>query len=308
MRRRLLLWTMALLLCLVLSGCTSVFFQPMRPWVRTPATVGLDYENLNLQSADGTTVNAWFLPARDSTSSTAPNSARGTILFLHGNAQNISTHLASVYWLPERGYNVLLLDYRGYGASQGAPSVEGAQLDIDTALRHLLARPDVDRRRIVLLGQSLGGALGMHYAAHGSHRQHLRAAVIDSAFTGYRDIAREKLRSTWVTWPFSGFLPWLVTGDYNPLDAAPRISPVPLLLVHGDRDDVIPLHHARQLYEAAREPKTLWVIEGAAHIQALEQPQVRDRWVAWLESQLGGDRNPGARGAAHNPASETPPP
>lgn len=282
MRRRLLLWPLVLLL----SGCTGVFFQPMRPWVRTPATVGLEFENLNLASADGTTVNAWFLPAHGPGQVPPGRSARGTVLFLHGNAQNISTHLASVYWLPERGYNVLLLDYRGYGASQGVPSVEGAQQDIDTALRHLLARPDVDGQRIVLLGQSLGGALGLHYVAHGEQRQHLRAAVIDSAFTGYRDIAREKLRGTWFTWPFSWFLPWLVTGDYGPLDAAPRVSPIPLLLIHGDRDQVIPLHHAEQLYEAAKPPTTLWVIEGASHIQALEQATVRDRLVGWLDEQL----------------------
>lgn len=273
-------------IALLLSACTSVFFQPMQPWVRTPATVGLDYENLNLQTADGTTVSAWFLPAHGPEHPPARGTARGTVLFLHGNAQNISTHLASVYWLPERGYNVLLLDYRGYGASQGAPSVAGAQQDIDTALRHLLARPDVDGGRIVLLGQSLGGALGMHYLAQGSQRQHLRAAVIDSAFTGYRDIAREKLRGTWFTWPFSWFLPWLVTGDSSPRDAAPLASPIPLLLIHGDRDQVIPLHHAEQLYEAAREPKALWIVEGAMHIQALDQRPVRDRLVTWLDMQL----------------------
>lgn len=299
MRRHLLLWPLALLL----SGCTSVFFQPMRPWVRTPATVGLDYENLNLASADGTSVSAWFLPAHGSGQAHPGQSARGTVLFLHGNAQNISTHLASVYWLPERGYNVLLLDYRGYGASQGVPSVEGAQQDIDAAMHHLLARQDIDPGRIVLLGQSLGGALGLHYVAHGGQRQHLRAAVIDSAFTGYRDIAREKLRGTWLTWPFSWFLPWLVTADYSPRDAAPLVSPLPLLLIHGDRDQVIPLHHAEQLYEAAKPPTTLWVVEGASHIQALEQATVRDQLVAWLNTQL---ENEGAAGAI-SPSSQAAP-
>lgn len=263
---------------LLLAGCTGVFFQPMQPWLRTPATVGLDYEDLRLPTADGLTLSAWFLPARQP--------ARGTILFLHGNAQNISTHLASVYWLPERGFNVLLLDYRGYGASQGLPSVAGAQQDIDSAMRYLVARRDLAPRRIVVLAQSLGGALGLHYLAHSGYRQHLRGAVIDSAFTGYRDIAGEKLRGSWLTWPLSWPLSLTVSDDYRPLDAVAKVAPIPLLILHGDRDEVIPLHHARQLFEAAREPKNLWIIEGAAHIQALDSPPVRERLVAWLNEQL----------------------
>lgn len=267
-----------LLLTLLLAGCTGVFFQPMQPWVRTPQTVGLDYEDLRLPTADGLTLSAWFLPSR--------TPAKGTILFLHGNAQNISTHLASVYWLPERGFNVLLLDYRGYGASQGQPSVPGAQQDIDSAMRYLVARRDIDPRRIVVLAQSLGGALGLHYLAHSGYRQHLRGAVIDSAFTSYRDIAGEKLRGSWLTWPLSWPLALTVTDDYRPLDAAPLIAPIPLLLLHGDRDEVIPVQHAQRLFEAAREPKQLWIIEGAAHIQSLDQPAVRDRLVSWLTARL----------------------
>lgn len=267
-----------LMTTLLLAGCTGVFFQPMQPWLRTPAAVGLDYEDLRLPTADGLTLSAWFLPARQP--------ARGTILFLHGNAQNISTHLASVYWLPERGFNVLLLDYRGYGASQGLPSVPGAQQDIDSAMRHLVARRDIDPRRIVVLAQSLGGALGLHYLAHSGYRQHLRGAVIDSAFTGYRDIAGEKLRSSWLTWPLSWPLSLTVSDDYRPLDAVPKVAPIPLLILHGDRDEVIPLHHAHRLFEAAREPKKLWIVEGAAHIQALASPPVRERLVAWLNEQL----------------------
>lgn len=267
-----------LLTSLLLAGCTGVFFQPMQPWLRTPATVGLDYEDLRLPTSDGLTLSAWFLPAR--------TPAKGTILFLHGNAQNISTHLGSVYWLPERGFNVLLLDYRGYGASQGQPSVPGAQQDIDSAMRHLVARPDIDPRRIVVLAQSLGGALGLHYLAHSGYRQHLRGAVIDSAFTGYRDIAGEKLRASWLTWPLSWPLSLTVTDDYRPLAAAPRIAPIPLLFLHGDRDEVIPVQHAQRLFEAAREPKSLWIVEGAAHIQALDQPLVRDRLVTWLNARL----------------------
>jgi hypothetical protein len=267
-----------LLAAVLLSGCTGLFFQPMRPWMRTPADVGLAYEDLRLPTSDGLTVSAWFLPAQQK--------AKGTILFLHGNAENISTHLASVHWLPARGFNVLLLDYRGYGASQGVPTVPGAQEDIDSAMRYLLTRADIDNKRIIVLAQSLGGALGLHYIAHSAHRAHLRGAVIDSAFTGYRDIAREKLRGSWLTWPLAWPLGLSVTGDYSPMEAAPQIAPIPLLIIHGDRDQVIPLHHGQELFDAAREPKTLWVIPDTAHIQALDQPAVRDRLVAWLHDKL----------------------
>jgi len=90
----------------LVTGCTTLFFQPLGKHIRTPKDIGLDYEDLWFKSADGVLLNAWFLPAK--------TVARGTVLFLHGNAENISTHIGAVFWLPERGFNVLLLDYRGY--------------------------------------------------------------------------------------------------------------------------------------------------------------------------------------------------
>ncbi|MDH5707916.1 MAG: alpha/beta hydrolase [Hylemonella sp.] len=273
--RRLLL---ALLCAWLLSGCTSMFFQPMQAWVRTPADVGLTYEDVRLRSDDGVRLSAWFLPA--------PGEAQATVLFLHGNAENISTHLRSVYWLPQYGFNVLLLDYRGYGRSQGKPSVAGAQTDIDTAMRYLIARKDIDPGRIFVLAQSLGGALGLHYVAHSAYRAHIKGAVIDSAFVGYRDIAREKLRGFWLSWPLAWPLGLTVTDGYRPLDAAPLISPIPLLIIHGELDQVVPVHHGDELHQAARAPKALWRVPQTHHIQAFEQAAIRQRLVAWFEARL----------------------
>jgi fermentation-respiration switch protein FrsA (DUF1100 family) len=264
----------AFFLALSLAGCTQAFFQPHRVLVHTPAELGVAYQELSLRAEDGTALNAWYLPAR--------GPARATVLYLHGNAENISTHFANVAWMPAEGFNVLALDYRGYGASGGSPTLPGVQLDINAAMRALLARPDVDPNRIIVFGQSLGGALAIHYAAHGAYRANVRALVTDSAFSDYREIAREKLAGFFLTWPLQ-WLPWLtVDNDYSPAASVRAISPVPLLLIHGDRDVIVPPQHARRLHELAGEPKELWIVPEAGHIQALRSDSVRRRLAEYL--------------------------
>lgn len=272
----LLLFTV--LLAVPFSGCTQLFFHPHSILIDTPERHGVEYQVENFQAADGTSLNAWFLPAKNKDG----GKAKATVLFLHGNAENISTHFRSVAWLPAEGFNMLALDYRGYGASEGTPSLAGMQLDIDTAMRSLLAHKDVDQNRIVIFGQSLGGALAIYYAAHSAYRANIRAVVIDSAFFDYRLIAKEKLAGFVLTWPFQ-WLPWLtVDDDYSPAASVAALSPLPLLLLHGDQDVVIPLHHSRQLFERAREPKELWIVPGAGHAQSLGSEAVRNRLIEFL--------------------------
>jgi fermentation-respiration switch protein FrsA (DUF1100 family) len=264
----------AILLAVTFGGCTQVFFQPYRTRVATPEKFGLAYEEVRFQSADGTELFGWFLPAR--------SEAAGTVLFLHGNAENISTHIASVAWLPARGFNVFLFDYRGYGASIGTPTLEGVQQDIDAAMGALMLRADIDRNRIVVFGQSLGGALAAYYAAHSAMRDAIRALVIDSTFSSYRGIVREKLAATWLTWPFQ-LLPALTVDErFSPLPAMKLISPIPLLVIQGDQDSIVPPHHARLLYAAALEPKQLWIVPGAGHIQSLRDAAQQDRLMNYL--------------------------
>lgn len=260
------------------SGCTEQFFHPHSFLIDTPDKHGIEYRIENFQAADGTTLNAWFLPAKTKNG----GKAKATVLFLHGNAENISTHFRSVVWLPAEGFNVLALDYRGYGASQGTPSLAGMQLDIDAAMRSLLALKDVDPDRIVVFGQSLGGALAIHYVAHSAYRANIRAVVIDSAFYDYRQITNEKLAGSFITWPFQ-WLPWIaINNDYSPAASVAAISPLPLLLMHGDQDVVVPPDHSRQLFERAGEPKELSIIPGAGHIQSLNNEAGRKKLIEFL--------------------------
>jgi fermentation-respiration switch protein FrsA (DUF1100 family) len=264
----------AILVSVTLAGCTQVFFQPHRAKIITPDQLGLAHEEVRFRTSDGLELHGWFLPAA--------GEEAGTVLFLHGNAENISTHILSVSWLPARRFNVFLFDYRGFGASEGKATLGGVQDDIDAAMRTLLARTDIDRNRVIVFGQSLGGSLAAYYVAHCAYRDHLRALVIDSAFSSYAGIVREKLAASWLTWPFQ-WLPSLTVDErFSPLPAMKRISPIPLLVIQGDRDAIVPLHHAQRLYDAALEPKQLWIVAGAGHIQALRQDVQRDRLVNYL--------------------------
>jgi uncharacterized protein len=269
----------ALALALFVSGCTQAFFQPHRAIVSTPGQYGVEYHPVEFKAADGTALFAWFLPAR--------GEPRASVLYLHGNAENISTHFANVAWLPAAGFNVLAFDYRGYGGSQGSPTLEGVQLDTDAAMRTLLALPNVDPKRIIIFGQSLGGALAIHYAAHSEYRANVRAIVIDSAFSDYRRIVREKAASFFLTWPFQWLLPQTVDNNFSPAASVHAVSPIPLLFIHGERDSVVPVEHSKRLYARAAEPKEIWVVPDAGHIQAVKSKDIRKRLAEFLHRHSG---------------------
>ena len=265
-------------LSLSLFGCSNAFFFPYHEHVQTPERLGLAYEDVYFNASDDTRLHGWFLPA--------PGKALGTILFLHGNAENVSTHIMSVRWLPARGFNMFLLDYRGYGSSAGKPTLAGVQDDVESALKMLITRPDVDAGRIVVFGQSLGGAIAIYNVAHSPYRRHIRALIVESAFSSHRRITREKLSGFWLTWPFQYPLSWTVSDAYNPAEAVADVSPIPLLIIHGDQDPIVPSHHGQRLFELAREPKQLWMVPGAGHIQAFHKSEYRDRFVTFLNDIL----------------------
>jgi uncharacterized protein len=265
-----------LILLLVLGACTGVFYQPLSVHVRTPDDIGLQYEDVYVTSSDGVRLHAWWLPAK--------KPAAGTVLFLHGNAENISTHIGSVYWLPAQGFNVLLLDYRGYGESQGKPTPMGVQIDVKSTLRFLVEQRR--ENRLVVFAQSLGGAIAIPAVAQSAYRAHIAAVIVESTFSSYRLIAREKLGGFWPTWPLQYPLSWTVSDAYSPLKFIARISPIPLLIIHSKQDEVIPVTHAPVLFAAAQEPKQLWIIENAKHIQAFNNPEWRARLVAYLQEVL----------------------
>lgn len=268
-------WLFAMIFAVLLSACTSVFFQPQQIQYSTPGQFGLAFEEVYFDSSDGIKLHGWMLPAQ--------GKAKGTVMFLHGNAENISTHIANVYWLPAQHYNVFLPDYRGYGRSEGSPSLAGVQDDINSAMGYLLQRKDIDDARIVILAQSLGGALAIYNVAHSPYRGEIRALITESVFSDYAGIVREKLDSFWLTWPLQWPLSLTIDNDYTPLPVVNRISPIPLLIIHGDNDKIVPLSHGEALFAAAAQPKEMWVIQNGGHIEAFRHKKNQTRLLEYLE-------------------------
>ncbi|OJS99254.1 alpha/beta hydrolase [Marinobacter nauticus] len=244
--------TLLVLLALLQTGCSSVFFYPDKVTYITPDRLNLEYEDIYLDTADGETLHGWWLPAL------TEEPAKGTVYYLHGNAQNVSAHILNVAWLPEKGYNVFAIDYRGYGQSTGAPDIEGALHDTETGLRWLAERHPDNDHPLFLLGQSLGGGLGIALASEWVRRgeqPQLSGVILDGTFSGFRLIAREKLGEFWLTWPFQIPLSWSITDDYEGVDRIANIALVPVKIIHSARDGIIPFHHGMRLYEAAEQPK-----------------------------------------------------
>lgn len=260
-------------------GCDSYFFHPQRALVPNPHLERVHREDVFFETPDGVRLHGWFLRPK--------GDPLGTVLFLHGNAENISTHVGSVLWLVTEGYQAFLVDYRGYGRSGGKPDMAGIHIDALAAIDRLFRTEGVDRDRIVVFGQSLGGAVAVYAVANSPHRDRIRGLVIDSAFSGYRRIAREKISGVFLVGLFRAPLALLVTDRYSPERWIGRVRPVPVLVLHGDADEVVPVRHAERLFRLAPEPKQLRIAPGAGHIRALADESVRKRLLSWIDSALG---------------------
>ena len=253
------------------KDANHLFYLPTKDEPATPAKWGFRYEAVEFASEDGTRLHGWFLPAR-------ARDAKATVVFSHGNAGSIGHHIGFVMWLVEAGYHVLMYDYRGFGRSGGSVDRRGMLDDVRAAFLYAASRPEVDGGRLVSYGHSMGGAKSVTALALAPVRG-LRAVVVDATFASYRSMARIVV---------GRFAEDLVTDDWAPKDHVGKLAPVPLLAIHGDKDEVVPLAQGRALFEAAAEPKTWFQVKQAGHGDALvrEGGAYRKRMLTWLEERL----------------------
>ena len=270
-----LLW---ILLSIGLGGCAqSMFYYPDRVLYGTPAQAELQFEQVRFASADGTELAGWLIPAVGIASM---REAKGTVIHFHGNAQNMSAHWEYSGWLARRGFNVFVFDYRGYGASAGSPAPRGVYEDSVAALRYVRARSDLDPGRLLVFGQSLVGTQAI-VAVGAGERAGVCAVAVEATFLSYSTIASEKVSGAGL----------LMNDDYSAERYIAKLAPIPLLLIHGSADEVIPASHSERLHVLAGEPKTLVRVPGGRHIESMSLrfgETYRDRLVRFFEGALEG--------------------
>ncbi|MGP0174796.1 alpha/beta hydrolase [Pseudomonas sp. NCHU5208] len=269
-----------LLVSLWLGGCSGLLFYPEPGLPFTPERAGLDYRDIELRAADGTRLHAWWLPAKPGVA------VKGTVLHLHGNGGNLAWHLGGTYWLPEQGYQVLMLDYRGYGLSEGEPRLPAVYQDIDAAFAWLDQAPEAQGKPLTLLGQSLGGALAVHYLAqHPERRSQLQGLVLDGVPASYRDVARDVLSQSWLTWPLQVPLSWLVPDGDRAIASIAQLEPLPLLIFHSLDDEVVAFSNGERLNQAARSPRR-FIETCGGHVQTFTEDAWRQVLLAFLQDPL----------------------
>ncbi|TMA93932.1 MAG: alpha/beta hydrolase [Deltaproteobacteria bacterium] len=260
-------------LAALLTACrmeANFIFYPSATIEHTPREVGLEFEDVFFATRDDVRLNGWFIPHRE---------ARSTLVWFHGNAGNISHRVENIKLLHDKvKINIFIFDYRGYGRSEGRVSEEGTYLDGEAALDYVREQLDVKPKKIVLFGRSLGAAV----AAEMANRYDSQGLILESPFVSIREMAR-------VVFPLLPIGPLLQT-RYDVREKIRKIK-TPLLVLHGDRDEVVPFAQGKMVFDAAPEPKKFFTIAGAQHNDTylvggdsyFQQLQIFIEWAASIQ-------------------------
>jgi len=218
-------------------------FCPQRSFDFTPEQYQLSYKDVYFNTEDGKRLHGWFFPLK---------AELPVVLFCHGNAGNISHRLDNIRLLLEQGLQVFIFDYRGFGQSPGRPSEKGIYRDGLAAYDYLVQKEQFPSRNIILFGRSLGSSVAIEV----SLKRDVRSVILESAFTSTKAMAK----TMFLFFLLSPLLP----ANYNNLEKISRVNR-PKLIIHGEKDEVVPFAMGQRLFDASKDPKFFFRVKGSGH-------------------------------------------
>ncbi len=277
--------------CVFLFGCSSLLYYPQKQQLMNPLRWGLEPEDVFFTNQDGLRLHGWWFAAQ--TIQGERKTALGTVVFFHGNGENLSSHFAMLAWLPAAGYNYFIFDYPGYGLSDGEPSPEK---NVQSGVQALLwVTKNKDSRPLIVYGHSIGGVTALRSVEEVISSDGVTADLVpiagviaEGTFLSYQSIAREKMSENWVTWLLQPLAYVLLSDKYAPKHVE-KISPRHLLVIHGTTDPVIPFAFGQEIYQQAADPKNFVKVDGGHHgdLYLVDEHKYRqivlDQVATWLK-------------------------
>ncbi len=260
------------------NGCSGLLYYPdAKNRYFDPEAAGYAPENIIFTDAAQRKLHGWWFPAKKSP-------AQATIIFFHGNAENLTSHFLQLAWISDENYNLFIFDYPGYGRSEGKPTpkscVESGHAAVDWVNRY-----KAEAGPIILYGQSLGGNIALRTALDKKTETNIKLVVADSTFDSYRHISRVKLSHHWLTWPLQPLSHVLMSDRWAP-DNLALLSPVPVLVIHGQSDKIVEPIFGDIIFAKLAEPKTRWKIPEGRHTDVFwgHQYKYRKKFLAFLKN------------------------
>jgi uncharacterized protein len=269
---RAFLCAVLVLLLLGLAGCAILnryIFIPKEELIATPEKYGMLYQEAWFPSQDGTLLNGWFVPG---------SADKPLVLFFHGNAGNLSDNLEYLKLLHGSGFPVFIFDYRGFGKSEGEPVLENDLYQDGRGALAYLTGQGWRHEDIIYFGQSLGSAVALQMALE----TRPRGLVMESSFTSMKDIVKHVSPLAYYTVGW-----WGINLPFDNLAKIDRVE-VPLLLIHGDQDGIVPVQMTRQLFARAGPHKMLHIVLGGGHCDAFTRDSTAylAAWSSYLQALI----------------------
>lgn len=251
---------------MLLSGCQSIFFQPDAYEYSDLKSIGYQHQRFFIESDGQPKLHAWYLQ-------TAASQKRGVVVQFHGNGQNMTAHAMYLQWFLDHGFDALTFDYRGYGQSQGKPDRAGIIEDGKRVLDY--AAQKFKGQRIILFGQSLGGAIAVSALHQRGKQSDFAMLLLDCPVASYRSVVRRKAASIWLLWPFQYPISWFFSNEYDPQPYYANIG-IPTFMAHSEGDSIVDIEESQDILNVLdpKLTKEYATVPSDRHLATFADPQL----------------------------------